>query len=249
MHFLFFVYFCIIIIIIIIIILLLAYVTLVIHVMESCFIGCSEILCKSLYLGLESGSKWWTHTDWNHFVLENSCSTYVILRSSGNICIYFFNNLTQCVNGNGLKPISVGKFNHQKWDNFYVYLLENLVLYIWSLPLLSSLAFRCSSYKEASHHNFLCLRATCQALDITIHNSFYISVTYFMLLFFHFSTQYFLSSLFFWSTWHSVNLFVFYLSVVCKSLNDTKTFLSSWICTKLVKITLFLHWNRFDQLA
>lgn len=67
--------------------LLLTYVILVMHLMESCLIGCSEILCKSLYHGQESGRKWQTHADWNHLVLENSCSTYVILWRWGNICV------------------------------------------------------------------------------------------------------------------------------------------------------------------
>lgn len=90
---------------------------------------------------------------------------------------------------------------------------------------------------QASHHNFLCIWAACQALDITIHNSFCISVIYYIFHFIHLSTQCFLSSLFLWSTWHSVNLFLFCLLSLCycKSLNDMETFLSSWIYTKCGK--------------
>jgi hypothetical protein len=102
---------------VIITLLLLTYVILVIHFMMSYLIGCSEILCQSLHQEQESGRKWQAHADWNHFVLEHSCSTYMILESLGNICVYFLNNLTHCMKRHRLEPIYVGKFNNQKWGN------------------------------------------------------------------------------------------------------------------------------------
>jgi hypothetical protein len=53
----------------------------------------------------------------------------MILGSLGNICVYFVNNLTHCMKRNRLVPISVVKFNNQKWGNFYVNFLKKLVVY------------------------------------------------------------------------------------------------------------------------
>lgn len=57
-------------------------------------------------MGENGGCMW----DGNHSLLENSCSTDMILRSTGNVYIQFLNNLACHIRRNGLKIFYVEKY-------------------------------------------------------------------------------------------------------------------------------------------
>jgi len=79
--------------------------------LESCLLGCSEIVQTVWIMSRE----WWMHA---RFLLANSYSVAVIPGSPGNFYVLFRNNRAPYMRGNGGKPLAVERCDSLKCGVF-----------------------------------------------------------------------------------------------------------------------------------